>query len=87
MITKPLNVSAVELEKLSAEKEEIHAEYEQERIAYQKLLKEYNRLELQRDNLQVIIYSGSLIGKMLISIYFFGPIRMFLITYEVLYNF
>jgi len=45
-------IEPVELEKLSAEKEEIHAEYEQERIAYQKLLKEYNRLELQRDNLQ-----------------------------------
>ena len=47
--------SAVELERLEAEKQQIHSEYEQERIAYQKLLKEYNRLELLRDNLQVPI--------------------------------
>jgi len=45
-------IEPVELERLETEKKEIHAEYEQERIAYQKLLKEYNRLELQRDNLQ-----------------------------------
>ncbi len=30
----------------------MHAEYEQERIAYQKLLKDYNRLEAQMENLQ-----------------------------------
>ena len=50
---KILIILAVELERLESEKKEIHDEYEQERIAYQKLLKEYNRLELQRDNLQV----------------------------------
>ena len=44
---KILIILAVELERLESEKKEIHDEYEQERIAYQKLLKEYNRLELQ----------------------------------------
>jgi len=45
-------IDPVELERVEAEKQQIHSEYEQERIAYQKLLKEYNRLELLRDNLQ-----------------------------------
>lgn len=38
--------------RLDEEKAIIHAEYEQERIAYQKLLKDYNRLEAQFENLQ-----------------------------------
>ena len=35
------------LQRLESEKANIHTEYEQERIAYQKLLKAYNRLEVQ----------------------------------------
>ena len=34
------------------EKTAIHKEYEQERIAYQKLLKDFNRLETANDDLQ-----------------------------------
>jgi uncharacterized protein (DUF3084 family) len=41
------------LQRLETEKANIHTEYEQERIAYQKLLKAYNRLEVQYENLQV----------------------------------
>ena len=41
------------LQRLEEEKANIHTEYEQERIAYQKLLKAYNRLEVQYENLQV----------------------------------
>ena len=41
------------MERLENEKKQIHAEYEQERIAYQKLLKDFNRMELQCENLQV----------------------------------
>ena len=44
---------AGEVERLENEKKQIHAEYEQERIAYQKLLKDFNRMELQCENLQV----------------------------------
>ena len=43
------------LQRLETEKANIHTEYEQERIAYQKLLKAYNRLEVQYENLQVCI--------------------------------
>eukprot|EP00095_Tigriopus_kingsejongensis_P008891 maker-scaffold566_size135349-snap-gene-0.26 protein:Tk08891 transcript:maker-scaffold566_size135349-snap-gene-0.26-mRNA-1 annotation:"myosin va" len=39
------------MKKFSEEKANIHQEYEQERIAYQKLLKDYNRLEAQFENL------------------------------------
>lgn len=31
----------------------MHSEYEQDRIAYQKLLKTYNKLEIQYENIQV----------------------------------
>ena len=37
---------------MEQEKVAIHAEYEQERIAYQKLLKDFNRMEQQNENLQ-----------------------------------
>ena len=40
------------LKRVEEEKANIHAEYDQERIAYQKLLKDYNRLEAQYDNVQ-----------------------------------
>ena len=46
------------LQRLEAEKANIHTEYEQERIAYQKLLKAYNRLEVQYENLQVTVSLG-----------------------------
>ncbi|XP_023346173.1 unconventional myosin-Va, partial [Eurytemora carolleeae] len=45
-------ISPGEVERLENEKKQIHAEYEQERIAYQKLLKDFNRMELQCENLQ-----------------------------------
>ena len=38
--------------RIEDERAAIHAEYEQERIAYQKLLKDYNRQEAQLENLQ-----------------------------------
>ena len=38
--------------RLETEKAAIHAEYEQERIAYQKLLKDFNRMEAVSENLQ-----------------------------------
>ena len=38
--------------RLEGEKAAIHAEYEQERIAYQKLLKDFNRMEAAAENLQ-----------------------------------
>ena len=51
-----MSVSQVTSEELSRriedERAAIHAEYEQERIAYQKLLKDYNRQEAQLENLQ-----------------------------------
>ena len=37
---------------MEEEKAAIHAEYEQERIAYQKLLKDFNRMEAATENLQ-----------------------------------
>jgi hypothetical protein len=37
---------------MEAEKAAIHAEYEQERIAYQRLIKDYHRVEQQCENLQ-----------------------------------
>ena len=40
------------MSKLESEKAAIHQEYEQERIAYQKLLKDFNRLEMANENLQ-----------------------------------
>ncbi len=43
--------------RLEEERENLHREYEQERIAYQKLLKDYNRLESQFENLQDELYS------------------------------
>lgn len=46
-------VDSEELRKrVEEEKANIHAEYDQDRIAYQKLLKDYNRLEAQLDNVQ-----------------------------------
>ncbi len=44
--------------RLEEEREGMHAEYEQERIAYQKLLKDYNRLESQFENLQDELYTA-----------------------------
>jgi len=38
--------------RLETEKAAIHQEYEQERIAYQKLLKDFNRLEMVNENMQ-----------------------------------
>jgi hypothetical protein len=38
--------------RLETEKAAIHSEYEQERIAYQKLLKDFNRMEAVADNLR-----------------------------------
>merc|ERR1719228_1053617 len=38
--------------RLETEKAAIHQEYEQERIAYQKLLKDFNRLEMANENMQ-----------------------------------
>ena len=43
---------AEQVSKLESEKAAIHQEYEQERIAYQKLLKDFNRLEMANENLQ-----------------------------------
>lgn len=40
-------------QKHEAEVATLHAEYEQDRIAYQKLLKTYNKLEIQYENIQV----------------------------------
>ena len=40
------------LRRLEEERATIHTEYDQERIAYQKLLKAYNRLEAQFENAQ-----------------------------------
>ena len=48
-----LSSPAAAVGRLETEKAAIHAEYEQERIAYQKLLKDFNRVELQCENLQV----------------------------------
>ena len=44
---------AGELARIEAEKAAIHAEYEQERIAYQRLIKDFHRVEQQCENLQV----------------------------------
>ncbi len=44
--------------RLEEERGTIHAEYEQERIAYQKLLKDYNRLEAQFENAQDELYQA-----------------------------
>ena len=43
---------AEHVSRLESEKSAIHQEYEQERIAYQKLLKDFNRLEMANENLQ-----------------------------------
>eukprot|EP00094_Tigriopus_californicus_P007483 TCALIF_07205-PA protein Name:"Similar to MYO5A Unconventional myosin-Va (Gallus gallus)" AED:0.07 eAED:0.07 QI:0/0/0/0.83/1/1/12/0/1517 len=52
-VTNQGQVNAEEMNrKFTEEKAQIHQEYEQERIAYQKLLKDYNRLEAQFENLQ-----------------------------------
>lgn len=52
-VTNQGQVNAEEMNrKFAEEKSQIHQEYEQERIAYQKLLKDYNRLEAQFENLQ-----------------------------------
>ena len=44
---------AEELARIENEKQLIHSEYESERMSYQKLLKDYHRLENQNENLQV----------------------------------
>jgi hypothetical protein len=43
----------VEVARLEAEKAALLAEYEQERMAYQRLIKDFHRVELQCENLQV----------------------------------
>merc|ERR1719410_1225693 len=45
-------IDAEAVGRLESEKAAIHAEYEQERIAYQKLLKDFNRMEAATENLQ-----------------------------------
>ncbi len=56
---KVLNFLQLNFEELSQKHENemsaMHSEYEQDRIAYQKLLKTYNKLEIQYENLQVIL--------------------------------
>jgi len=44
--------------RLAEERDAVHSEYEQERIAYQKLLKDYNRMEAQMENLQDELHSA-----------------------------
>jgi len=46
------NVDPEQLARVEEQKVAIHTEYEQERIAYQKLLKDFNRMEQQNENLR-----------------------------------
>ena len=48
---------AEQVNRLEDEKAAIHQEYEQERIAYQKLLKDFNRLEQANENLQEEVFN------------------------------
>jgi len=52
LVESSSNISPEQVSRLESEKAAIHQEYEQERIAYQKLLKDFNRLEMANENLQ-----------------------------------
>jgi hypothetical protein len=52
---------------MEAEKAAIHAEYEQERIAYQRLIKDYHRVEQQCENLQARHFVTSVKSEILLN--------------------
>eukprot|EP00092_Neocalanus_flemingeri_P009668 GFUD01010409.1.p1 GENE.GFUD01010409.1~~GFUD01010409.1.p1 ORF type:complete len:1838 (+),score=622.26 GFUD01010409.1:290-5803(+) len=52
LVESSSQIDPEQVSRLESEKTAIHQEYEQERIAYQKLLKDFNRLEMANENLQ-----------------------------------